>query len=209
MRAIHCSEHKPPHAHMLLEDLILLWEHNQDLNMLPSPAVAPAQWAKYIVASRARWKRQVQAIAHLPDRVGFLAQQAAPPTDAEITEAAQGQGSTDKAEQLLQCELCGKWCRGWRGKAAHKFRAHHVVATARAYCLTSCCPACGKDLGSRPRAIHHLQYSAKHCRALLLQGCLQECKPAEVEAADLADRELVRGYVLAGRGRLVARLKGH
>ena len=41
LRAIHCVEPKPQHAYLLLEDIIRLWEHTQDLNLLPSPAVAP------------------------------------------------------------------------------------------------------------------------------------------------------------------------
>ena len=205
LRAIHCAEPKPPHARLLLDDLTLLWEHAEELRHLPSPAMAPAQWACYITASRPRWKRIVRAIALLPNRPGVIAQQAPPPTAAEVEEAEAQRSTLPRAQQLLQCDLCQKWCRGWRGLAGHRHRAHRIVATARAYCITSTCPACGKDYGSRPRAVHHLQYSSKVCREMMRTGRLHRYEDSLIEAADQADRELVRADVLAGRGRLVAR----
>ena len=200
VRAIHCQEPKPPQAYTFLEDMVLVWQHSTLVGDLPHPAEAPGQWREFIIASKRRWRQAVRDIAQLPNRTGIIAQLEAPP------EAPTGDCiATPRDKEVLQCDRCQRWCRSWRGLAAHRLKAHGITAEARHFCISDICPACGKSYFTRPRAIHHLQYSSRSCRQKMLDGSLPRFTDREVEAADAADRELVRADVLAGRGRHVAR----
>ncbi len=50
-------------------------------------------------------------------------------------------------------------------------------------------PSCGGDFRSRLRALEQLERGSAVCRVQLLGGLLQPRPQAEIEAADLADRQ--------------------
>ena len=102
---------------------------------------------------------------------------------------------------LLPCPSCGKLCRGAKGLAAHQRRAHGLRMQARYYVLGTKCPCCGVDFHTRPRALHHLQYDSKHCRAKMHEGSLPRFPDKQVHETDRQDAAAVRGAVARGETR--------
>ena len=72
---------------------------------------------------------------------------------------------------------------------------------ARFFVLDSRCPACGTDFHTRPRALHHLQYDSKRCRAMMHEGALHRFSEQRVFQADRIDAAAARGAVSRGETR--------
>ena len=61
-------------------------------------------------------------------------------------------------------------------------------------------------LHTRPRALHHLQYDSKRCRAMMHEGALPCLSEKQVFEADRIDAAAVRGAVARGETRTRALL---
>ena len=202
LRAIFSACPKPPAADLFLEDLRLLWDHCEVVQHLPDPFEEPAPWKEFIIDQPHKWANVGMSLLGVPPRRHHVATPL-PPLECQDPDLAP---DPSNGGGELQCNICSKWCRGWRGLASHKRLKHNLAAEGRKFCISSICPACGKNFQTRPRALHHLQYSSKRCKAQLRAGSLHEFSTEEVQEADQKDIELTRADVRAGRGRLVAHI---
>ena len=174
---------KPTSAQMLLYYLEQFAMAFPDVGeRLGSPSAHTEKWRAYIVESPRRWKNKTALMKWwIPDRPD-------PPATRRLRGKQTPPPPAASDKPLLTCPACGKQCKGPQGLAAHSRRKHGRKMTARSFCIGSVCPACGVDYHTRPRALHHLQFSSKACRAAMLAGELPECSAEEISAADLRDR---------------------
>ena len=116
------------------------------------------------------------------------------------------------------CTLCppdaARTFQNSKGLKTHCMRAHGVMKLSRSFIprtgpLCTTCPGCMKRFESHSRALDHLEYRAKHCRAKMESGALPEHAPALVREADQRDRESLAAQRLMGdtRARALARPK--
>ena len=87
--------------------------------------------------------------------------------------------------------ICGKWCVGEAGLAAHSHWVHAAqgpLARARACLVGSLCPTCGGEFRTRVRLLRHAAHGANACVAAVQAGLLPPLPAATVAAANAADK---------------------
>ena len=92
----------------------------------------------------------------------------------------------------MVCELCpeerARVFNTAKALRTHMMREHGHRKMSRRFVAGTACPACGKDFGSRRKALDHLEYRAARCRRTMEGGGLDELAPEVVAALDAADR---------------------
>ena len=94
------------------------------------------------------------------------------------------------APDELLCHLCGKWCIGEVGLAAHSHWVHAAqgpLAKACACLIGTVCPCCNADFRSRIRLLRHCCHGAGACVTAVQSGILPSLPAEVVAAADAAD----------------------
>ncbi|CAK0907861.1 unnamed protein product, partial [Prorocentrum cordatum] len=189
---------KPASATHLLTDLRhLAAAFPAETQALGDPFHFPAAWREFILSEPARWRRLCHAFRACPCK--------APQSQAAMRRQRGKQpaplGRVTAPVPTLTCPDCQRECRGPKGLAAHRRHAHGIKMQARFHILGTECPACSKDFYTRPRALHHLQFSSKQCRARMMQGYLPAFSASQVAEADRADAASNRGRTARGETR--------
>ena len=189
---------KPASATQLLTDLRhLAAAFPAETQALGDPFHFPAAWREFVLSEPARWRRLCHAFRACPCE--------APQSQAAMRRQRGKQPAplrrVTAPVPTLTCPDCQKECRGPKGLAAHRRHAHGIKMQARFHILGTECPACSREFYTRPRALHHLQFSSKQCRARMMQGDLPAFSASQVAEADRADAASNRGRTARGETR--------